>query len=481
VIRRELNPRAKLIYQADAYSAEIFQDLSAIACVGMHAAAGAQGFAAHTVALHCAWLWGHHSLSETEIVMTLAAEAGIPFIFASGDNVLASELAAEVNYIVTKKSFSATSAVSFPTTMVWSRLAQTATLPAVTIPPLPEKPLTLHFKSAWQATLAATMGADQLTSHSVMVKGKSFRERYQHAFAITTATEAPLAIAIRSQPGSEEFLQDIEKLLSHSFIHLKPHYRVEHLDRMLEAFLRLTSPATEHAQALRALTLHMLAGHAKNFFQTASLAQPFDMAMATLATLPITFPSDLSIPDAIARMDACYLRRLHSLPHPLPYVEEFNHYLEILREHAYILPAWLLAAMATRVGVKVENPIPTLILRQLSPQQYFYWQTHIFLLDSNYLQEPLSSVGREAEIEQLLLASDWLVREKQVDLAAEVAFCLQLVAEDQNEEQQRLLDLLTQHQQPDGSVIDPSCKMAPDIAHYTAAALIALAGAKEPH
>ncbi len=68
------------------------------------------------------------------------------------------------------------------------------------------------------------------------------------------------------------------------------------------------------------------------------------------------------------------------------------------------------------------------------------------------------------------MATPWVVEQGHVDLAAEVAFCLQCAGEAGGGAHVSLLSLLLEHQQPDGAMED---------AHATAGALLAFAGAEE--
>src|SRR5260221_5745796 len=87
IIAEELPPGAELIWTGDPYDAALFDGVDAVACLGMHAAAGTPGFASHTVSVQCAWQAGGRDISETDIVLALAAERGVPALFVTGDDV----------------------------------------------------------------------------------------------------------------------------------------------------------------------------------------------------------------------------------------------------------------------------------------------------------------------------------------------------------------------------------------------------------
>lgn len=251
-------------------------------------------------------------------------------------------------------------------------------------------------------------------------------------------------------------------------------------ERALGAFLTITIVPGEELRALRALALHMLQGHAPQRFEQAKLADTFSSALTALTELPAQFPLDLPPETAMARIDGCYLRHLHGLPINRPEERELAAYLHQLAEQGDLIYAWLLGELALEFGVDVRLRLG---LRPLKGSRVhdLYWLTHQFLLATRYLHSPLPGLGFKSRADELAAATAWIVEQKFVDLGAEVAVCLQLTGRRECRETQALVDLILGHQCKDGSVVDPSMEQHDNnIAHTTAAAMLALAGRCRP-
>jgi D-amino peptidase len=112
-----------------------------------------------------------------------------------------------------------------------------------------------------------------------------------------------------------------------------------------------------------------------------------------------------------------------------------------------------------------------------------YWVTHLYLLDTRYFHAPLRGPKAREWTEELLGAVPWVLEERRLDLAGEVAFCLQAAGAAGSGEHRRLLEALARAQQPDGRVVDLTLgegqASQDEMNHTTAAALIAFAGAEE--
>jgi D-amino peptidase len=478
-----LHPAAEPCFLPDdAYAPEVFEDVQAVACLGMHAAGGSSGFGAHTVDLLGAWTCASRALSEADLVLALAAEAGVPALFVSGDDVLGTGLGERVGYVRTKVARSVTEALSRPPEEVLAELTRAAALPARPVEPLPDAPLVLTFKSGHQAALAARAGARRLDRYRVEVEGRTFRERYTRALGAASAASAVLADSVRDTSGSPAFLQDVTALfrLPGPAAH-PPSPRTRETDGALRAFLALTEGGDDEARALRALTLHMLEGHAPGAFARRALGPTLEAAVAALAEVPLALPPGLSPDVGMARVDAWYVRRERGLPHAELEPQALRSYLEHLDEEGHGLYAWLLGEMVASCGLDVRLSIPERALRDVSHLVDLYWLTHLYLLGSRYLRTPLEDARAAAWTEELLVATPWLVEQGHVDLAAEVAFCLQCVGESGSGAHEALLTLLAAHQRPEGHLCDDTTGPSPDesAAHATAGALLAFAGAEE--
>jgi D-amino peptidase len=252
------------------------------------------------------------------------------------------------------------------------------------------------------------------------------------------------------------------------------------LIELLPAFLRISSGETERMRALRALTLHMLESHAPRFFHDRQLESELSLAVEALGEIPALFEPDLDPEDAMARIDAWYVRAERKLPHPSPDRETLRAYLASLCDSGYLIYGWLLGEMARSLGVDARAGIPNRPFKSSSRLLDLYWLTHLYLIETRFLRRRLPRIGWDGRTKEIVLASYWIVGQHHVDLGAEAAVCLQLAGMRSSGQHQALLDLITEHCQADGSVIDPSIDESEEnTAHCTAASLIALAGAAE--
>ena len=136
-----LHPGAEPCSGEDPFAPSWLEDVQAVACVGMHAAAGTGGFGAHTGGPLCVWTCAGRTLSEAELVLALAAEAGVPAVFVSGDDVLRAGLEGRVGYVCTKTAVSTERAVSRAPEEVHEELRRAAARPGQDQTPLPDAPL----------------------------------------------------------------------------------------------------------------------------------------------------------------------------------------------------------------------------------------------------------------------------------------------------------------------------------------------------
>jgi D-amino peptidase len=484
LLRQALHPAAEPCFlEEDAYAPRCFEDVQAVACLGMHAPAGSAGFGAHTVDLLGAWSCAGRVLSEADLVLALAAEAGVPAVFVSGDDVLRGWLGDRVAYVHTKEALSPTQARSREPEVVLAELTRAASRPGRPVAPLPDAPLVLTFKSGYQAALAAEAGARRLDRYRVEVVGRTFRERYTRALRAASAASGVLAEAVQGGPGDASFLRDATALFHLPVLPAHPPPpRTDAVDGALRAFLSLTEGTDDESRALRALTLHMLEGHAPTVFTRLELGPVLEAAVAALAEVPLALASGLSPDVGMARVDAWFVRRERGLPHAPLEPPVLRAYLEHLDEEGHGIYAWLLGEMAATCGLDVRLSIPERALRDVSRLVDLYWLTHLYLLDTRYLRTPLTDSRAVAWTEELLVATPWVVAEGQVDLAAELAFCLQCAGEAAGGAHEALLALLSRHQQSDGRMCEGSSEeeSADDgTAHATAGALLAFAGAEE--
>ncbi|EPX57998.1 D-aminopeptidase dipeptide-binding protein DppA [Cystobacter fuscus DSM 2262] len=463
-----LHPGAEPCSGEDPFAPSWLEDVQAVACVGMHAAAGTGGFGAHTGGPLCVWTCAGRTLSEAELVLALAAEAGVPAVFVSGDDVLRAGLEGRVGYVCTKTAVSTERAVSRAPEEVHEELRRAAARPGQDQTPLPDAPLVLCFKSGHQATLAERTGARRLDAYRVEVSGRTFRERYTHARRAVAAAGRVLPGA---GPGSFVFNPEALALLRlPGPSEAPPPAREREAERALGAFLALTAGEDDASRALRALTLHMLEGHAPGVFARWGLGARVEEAVEALTGVSLEFPAGLPPEVGMSRVDAWYVRGERDLSTAPLAPAALRDYLLHLDDEGYGLHGWLLGEIAATRGVDVRLSIPERVFRGVSRRADLYWLTHLFLLDTRYLRSPPRAPDASAWTEELLAATPELIEGMDLDLAAEVVFCLQCVGESGGGAHESLLALLAACQRSDGAVGD---------AHSTAAALLAFAGALE--
>lgn len=109
-----LHPRAELVSRPepfDAYTALVEgSDYDAVAVVGMHAKTGSGGFASHTFTLGIGFHLNGMAVTETELVGYSWGRAGVPVVFASGDDRLRADLAGPMPWVEFVEVKTATSA-----------------------------------------------------------------------------------------------------------------------------------------------------------------------------------------------------------------------------------------------------------------------------------------------------------------------------------------------------------------------------------
>lgn len=261
---------------------------------------------------------------------------------------------------------------------------------------------------------------------------------------------------------------------------------MSNIDRVLKAFLQITLPNNIRNCALRTLTLYMIAGFVPKQFEIWHLADHFTAALAATPTSSIPFTSETTPEDAMAHIDIWYVRKNQGLPYNSLTQQELINYIHSLPSED-LLHAWLLGELAHALGVDARVTEEGKVLpyykrpyRGCNVLKDLYWITHIYLIRTQYLHSPLPFLGFMALNDELLVNTAWVVEHKLVDLGAEIMFCLQKANKEREVPYYELLGLILDHQRVDGTIVDPNIEATPEnIAHTTAAALIALLGAKE--
>lgn len=213
LVLEALDARATYDFREDAFAAQLFSGVSAVAALGMHAGGGVPGFVAHALDVGLAWECDGRLLSETDFLLGLCHAAMTPFLFVTGDDALIASLPPGTRGVITKRWSSATSATSLPLEEVEAAILRAALEPASHASPLPDGPLRMHVKSA-AFEVPELPFLERETDNTVLVHGGSARQRYQHAqVAIEAATEATSEFIDRS-PGDEGFVEQVATMLS---------------------------------------------------------------------------------------------------------------------------------------------------------------------------------------------------------------------------------------------------------------------------
>lgn len=258
------------------------------------------------------------------------------------------------------------------------------------------------------------------------------------------------------------------------------------LEKIVNKFLALTDNSELWAKALRTITLHMFSGYANNLFQQLALDNILTNTLEEIKETKIELSLDLSPLDGMSLIDIWYVLRERGFVSPTPNKEVFKAYLEdLLLKKGEIKYAWLLGEMAYIIGLDVRQEYLKRDYRffkeHLGHVDYIYWLTHKFLIGTKYLQRSVPSFGFSSVTTELLSTVEWIIEEGSLDLAAEVAICLNLSQKANTLEYKSLIRMLVDNVNEDGTVIDPLLEdTSYNIAHTTAAAMIALSAVITP-
>jgi D-amino peptidase len=213
----ELPDGVEIFYTDDMYGGPLLDGVDAVACVGMHAAGGTEGFGAHTVEIHTAWYAGERALSETDIAMALAAERGIPTLYSAGDDVLGQSLDGRLHFVCTKKSRGPASTAS----LELARIEEALRLAGHMAPRRPEPPppprILLRFKGSDFADAATEAGARRISASTVEIEGATFGAAYEEALRVAAASSALLGAHLEGVPGTSDFTESVVKFLTRPF------------------------------------------------------------------------------------------------------------------------------------------------------------------------------------------------------------------------------------------------------------------------
>ncbi len=189
--------------------------------------------------------------------------------------------------------------------------------------------------------------------------------------------------------------------------------------------IEATADGSVESVALRTLTFHMLSGLAPLGFAERGLGQVLRDSLHACSLVKYSFENAEVLQ---AEVDAWYCRQLAGLPHRPPDADELRAALQWLADDDQLIYAWLIGEQAARCGVDVRVPVAPRPFHQ--PLHHAYWLTHLVMLDSDYFARALSHPDAAAWGEELAQLVPWLLREPNLDLAGEVAFCLRFMRRD---------------------------------------------------
>jgi D-amino peptidase len=213
LVLEALDPRARHDLRDDAFAPALFSKVDAIAALGMHAGGGVPGYVSHALDVTLAWELEGRFLSETDFLLDLCAQAYLPFLFVSGDDVLIRSLPQGVRGVTTKRVRSSTRAESLPLETVEQALVEAALQPARAATPLPSGPLRLHVKST-EFELVDLPFLHRESEYVVRVDGASPRERYANAMIAIDCVSSATETFITCEPGDPALVGEVEALVA---------------------------------------------------------------------------------------------------------------------------------------------------------------------------------------------------------------------------------------------------------------------------
>jgi D-aminopeptidase len=192
----------------------------AVAVVGMHAKTGSRGFASHTFTLGIEILLNDRAITETELVGYSFGRAGVPVIFASGDDRLAADLTTMpwIEFVTTKKATSASTAEPRPQDEVRAELeakAQSAIQKRGEARVMKiEGPIKATLRAVPPASLQVLEGVPGIDyqDESVSFVAKDFQQAYDGLIELigvaTTNYSRVLVENLRASPEGSKFLEE---------------------------------------------------------------------------------------------------------------------------------------------------------------------------------------------------------------------------------------------------------------------------------
>lgn len=218
----KLDKRARLISRSEPFDAYLDlaqkSEFDAVAVVGMHCKSGSGGFAAHTYTIGMELLVNGHSITETELVGLLYGRAGIPVIFASGDDRLAADLKTMpwLQYVTTKKAKSASDAELYPVEQVHEAMRKQAKLAVQRLSSAvvmrPEGPLQIAVRAVAPANMRwlKAMPGVNYENETVSFTASDMADGYRRMRPIVTALSFSFADAELAPYNAQPNVDDLK-------------------------------------------------------------------------------------------------------------------------------------------------------------------------------------------------------------------------------------------------------------------------------
>jgi D-amino peptidase len=198
------------------------------------------------------------------------------------------------------------------------------------------------------------------------------------------------------------------------------------LEQRVASLLRITQPAHAQSITLRALTLHMLQYTAPVLFERLALKSKLEASVLRCGKVK-TACTRLTSPDgAQAEIDAWYVSTLYHQSHQPPEPWRLHATLRELHVQEYSLYTWLLGELAARCGIDVRFNFGPRPFRDNQVVDGYYL-THQVMLESDYFMRPVPAATGRFLSKALTALVPWLQTHPNLDLAAEVALCLQFL------------------------------------------------------
>jgi D-amino peptidase len=224
ILSDRLDPRARQVFRDEPFRQYV--DLveprayDAVVVVGMHAKTGSAGFASHTYTLGIEFQLNGRPITETELVAYSFGRAGVPLIFASGDDRLADDLRTLpwIEFATVKTATSASTADVRPVDEAHAELRERAQRAVERLPEMKvvtlQTPVEAALRAVPPASIAILGGVPGIdyADETVRFTAADFQAAYDGLIALVmvarTAYTSVLHETIRAHPDGARILDE---------------------------------------------------------------------------------------------------------------------------------------------------------------------------------------------------------------------------------------------------------------------------------